>query len=241
MDAAQFVRDAKKVKAYLKTMADGSVITTQGCKIYIPERYKLKRLMMQGAETYILAIYALVVEDKYYAVSMANAMIPLGPAQISTVKFDDEPYLELTFEAGSTVFTGTDLVKNNTLVYAIFDEFFSKAHVPWFIGYEDLAKLFDTADYHAGLNLGRSRAILEMIASMIARDPDNRTLYYRHVVKDKNTLQRHPPVVIPLRSVALGATNTTAKLIGAYADEGLTSALVNESTRVEPIEAILRL
>ena len=49
-----------------------------------------------------------------------------------------------------------------------------------------------------------------------------------------------PPALIPFRSVTYGATNTTAKLMGAYFDEGLTSALVNPSQRTEKIEELLR-
>jgi hypothetical protein len=240
MDASQYTRDATKVLADLKELPDGSVVTKSGCRLLIPERYKQKRLMTQGNETYILAIYALVVGDKYYAVSLADAMIRVGQANINTVKFGDESYLEFQFEAGDILFGSTELIQDATLVYAIFDEFISKAHVPWFINYEDLAKIFDTAEYHAGMKLGNSRAILELITSMIARDPDNKMNYYRHVFKDRKTMFTNPPVVIPLRSVAMGATNTTAKLIGAYHDEGLTSALNNPATRVEPIEEILR-
>jgi hypothetical protein len=240
MDASQFTRDASKVLAVLKELPDGSVVCKKPVKIYIPERYKQKRLMSEGQDTYILAIYAIVVDNKYYGVSMADAMIRVGQASIQTVKFGDDSYLEFSYDEGDIVLRGTELIQDSTLVYSIFDEFVSKAHVPWYMNYEDLAKVFDTAEYHAGMRLGNSRAILELITSMIARDSANKMSYYRHVFKDYKTMLTNPPVVIPLRSVALGATNTTAKLIGAYSDEGFTSALNNPSERVEPIEEVLR-
>lgn len=240
MDASTYVRDADRIKAALKELPDGSVICTAPIKLYIPERYVQKRLMSQGNETYILAIFALVLDDKYYGTSIADAMIRVGQASIATVKFGEESYLEFSYEKGDTVFGSTMLLQDKTLVYSIFDEFVSKAHVPWFMNYEDMAKLFDTAEYHAGMNPGGSRATLELIISMIARDPDDTMSYYRHIFKDKKTMLTKPPVLVPLRSVALGATNTSAKLIGAYSDEGFTSALNNPSTRMEPIEEILR-
>jgi hypothetical protein len=240
MDSSKYVRDASKIHAALKELPDGSVICTKDIKLVIPERYKQKRLMVQGLETYVLAIFALVVDDKYYGVSMADAMMRVGPANITTVKYGDDSYLEFQYEKGDVVIGSTELIRDSPLVYSIFDEFVSKARVPWFMNYEDLAKIFDTAEYHAGASLGGSRSVIELIISMIARDPKDLMNYYRHVFKDPKDMFIHPPSVVPLRSVALGATNTTAKIIGAYADEGFTSALDNPSERVEPIEEILR-
>jgi hypothetical protein len=49
-----------------------------------------------------------------------------------------------------------------------------------------------------------------------------------------------PPTFIPFRSPIYGATNTTAKLIGAYFDDSINSALVNPSEKVEGVESLLR-
>jgi hypothetical protein len=240
MDWKRYQRDASKVHAVLVEQPDNSVMTTRGVKIYVPERFSEKQLAVIGAETYIVGIFAIVVDDLYYGVSTANAMMRIKPSLISTVKFDDSTYLEFSFEAGSTVIATTELIKTDTLVYRIFDEMIAKGHVPWYLSYDDLAKLFETAEYHAGMRLTRSHAILEMIAAAVARDPQDRTKYYRHSVVNQADERSRPPVVIPLRSITYGATNTTSKLLGSYWDQGLTSALVNPSTKVENIEDLLR-
>lgn len=240
MDKSRWVRDPEKVKAVLVKQADHSVVATKPCKIYIPKRFVEKQLAVIAAETYIVGIFAIVVEDKYYSVSLTNAMLRIKPSMISTVKFDGDSYLEFSINPGGIVFATTQLIKSDVLVYKIFDEIIAKGHVPWYVGYDDLCMLFTSAKKHAGVNLGPSHAILEMFAASITRDSVDRSKYYRHTIETQDDATTRPPTVIPLRSVVLGATNTTSRLLGSYFDDGLTSALVNPSQRTEKIEELLR-
>lgn len=240
MDPSAWKRDASKVKAALVRQPDGSVLTTRPVKIYVPERYVEKNLAEIGSETFIVGIYAMVVDDAYYAVSKINAMMRIKPTTISTVKFDGTSYLEFYFEPGSVVIATTSLIKSDILVYHIFNYFISNGSVPWFLEYEDVATLFDSADYHAGFGLARSHSILEMFAAAIARDPQQRTKYYRHAVGDGTDKPKAPVAYIALRNISLGATNTTARLQGSYWSDGLTSALANPSTKRERVEQLLR-
>lgn len=240
MDGSRWKRDPSKVHQSLTESKDGSVVTSRKCCIYIPKRFVEKQLAVIAAEIYIVGIFAIVVDDAYYGVSTANAMMRIQPTTISTVKFDEESYLEFAFEPGSVVIANTQLIKTDTLVYKIFDEIIAKGRVPWYIGYEDLAKLFSSAGHFAGVDLTGSHAILEMFAAAIARDATDRSKYYRHTVSKQDDAIKRPPVIIPLRSVTYGATNTTAKLLGSYWSDGLTSALVNPSEKVEHIEELLR-
>lgn len=242
MDYRRWVRDAAKVHACLHEAKDGSILTSKKCAIYIPERYAEKQLASIGAEVYILGIFALVVEDRYYAVSSALAKIRLKNPTIATVKFDGDNYLEFTFEPGSVVIADKELVKDDILTYYVFEEFITKGRVPWFMNYQqDLAGLFDTAELHAGVKLGNNHVVLEIIVAAITRNAKDPTVYYRHLIQKESDLKTIEPVTIPLRSVSYGATNTTSKLVGSYFGEGLTSALVNPSEKVETIETILRM
>lgn len=240
MDWTRWQREPSKVHQALSVQKDGSIVTAKGCKIYIPERFVEKQLAEIGAETYIVGIFAIVVDDKYYGVSTTNAMMRVCPTTISTVKFDQDSYLEFTFDPGSVVVATTSLIKSDTLVYYIFDEFIAKGRIPWYISYEDLAKLFDSADRHAGVSLGHNHTILEMFAAAIARSPSSRSRYYRHEVSSQDDPITRPPTIIALRAITYGATNTTAKLMGSHWGDGLTSALVNPSEKQERIEDILR-
>lgn len=240
MNAADLIRDASRVHAHLMETDDGALITTKGCRIFIPGRFAEKTLATISNEVYIVGIFAIVVEGKYYGVSLANAMMRIEPSSTETVMFGEDEYIEFCFEPGSTVISSTELVRNDTLLYEIYDEIIAKGHVPWYISYDDLGRLFESSEKHAGVRLGANHAILEMIAAAITRDPADLTRYYRQAVKAREDQFTNPPAVIAFRNVTYGATNTTAKLMGAYFDDGLTSALVNPSQRVEPIEEILR-
>lgn len=131
-------------------------------------------------------------------------------------------------------------MKTDTLVFRIYDEFIAKGRVPWYMGYDELGKLFDTAKTFAGANIGQNHEVTELLVSMIARDPEDRTKYYRQTVKSLGDLVSRPPSIIPLRSVQYSATNTVNKLAGSYWNDALTSALVSPGERTERIEALLR-
>lgn len=240
MDITKLIRNAPKVHACLKELDDGRLVTTKGCKIVIPSRFAERGLAEIGIESHIVGVYAIIVEDQYYGVSMVNAMHRIEPTSTVKIMIEDEEYYEFTFDSGATVFSSVKLVKTDTLVYKIYDEIIAKGRVPWYLGYIELGKIFDTAKYHAGANIGTNHEVTELIVSMIARNPKNRHQYYRQVVKSMEEIQRNPPAFIPLRSVTYAATNTTNKLAGSYFSEGMVSALVSPADRVERIEDILR-
>lgn len=240
MDIKQLIRDPQRVKANLKELPDESLVSLRGCKIYIPVRFTERQLASVSVETHIVGIYAMTVDDKYYAVSLVNAMVRIDPAVTNKVMVNGDEYFEFVFTPGAVVIPSVQLVKTGTLVYRIYDEFFAKGRVPWYLGYSELAKVFDTAQYHAGTKIGTDHEVTELLVSMIARNPEDRTQYYRQTVKDVADEQARPPAFIPLKSVAYSATNTTNKLAGSYMQDGVVSALVSPSERVERIEELLR-
>lgn len=240
MDVSKLIRDPKRVQAYLEELPNGSLVCKKPVKIYIPVRFAERGLAQIGIETYIVGVYAIVVEDVYYGVSMVNAMLPIEPTATLKMQIDGDEYYEFSFDAGSVVVTSTDLVKTDVLVYKIYDEIISKGRVPWYLGYLELGKIFDTASYHAGANIGANQEVTELIISMISRSEKDRNLYYRTTVQDLSELQSVRPAFIPLKSVQYAATNTTNKLAGSYFGDALISALANPADRVERIEALLR-
>jgi len=239
MDVSKLIRNAEKVHAGLRRLPDNRLITLTGCKIYCPVRFSERNLVSIGADTYIVGIYAIVCGE-YYGVSMVNAMIRITPDYRNIVNVDGDDYYEFVFEPGSTVFATLSLVKTDVLTYRIYDEIISKGNVPWYLGYLELAKIFDTAKYHAGANIGTEHEVTELLVSMISRDPNDRTRYYRQAVKTKQDLKEIKPAFIPLKSVTYSATNTTNKLAGSHFTEGVVSALVSPSEREERIESLLR-
>lgn len=240
MNSRGLIRNADAVLANLKELADGSVVTLKGCKIYVPKRFAERGMLQLGTETHTCGVYLMTFGDKYYAVSLVNAFITILPSGTTTTKMGDEEYYEFSFNPGATVMKTLDLVQQDSLVYRIYDELFSKANIPWYIEYEDLGKIFDTAKKHAGTDIGSNAEVTELLVSLISRNAADRTQYYRTVIESREDLKKNPPAYIPLRSVTFASTNTTNKLAGSYFSEGVTGALVYPAERVENVEKLLK-
>lgn len=239
MDITKLTRGADVAPNDLKLAGGTRYITQKGCSVLMPARYRDAGLTKIGAETYVLGMVAYVVGNQY-SVMRIPAMFRTEPGQVNTVTIEEEAYLEFTYEPGDVVIANKDIVQDDALLYEIYDEFFAKGHIPWYFNYYDIGSIFEHAQYYTGVKLGANHAVLEMLAATICRAPDKPTTFYRQVVEKKADVMAKPPFVIKLSSVTYGATNTTAKLIGSYWDEGVTSALVNPSDKVEPIEDLLR-
>lgn len=232
-------RDAAAVRLSLKETPDHRLITLKDCKIYFPARFTERKLADLSVENYIVGIYAMVMEDSFYAVSNVCAMVKVNPNSMQKVKLEGEDYIEMSFPAGSVVIDNTMLVKNNQLVYYIYDEIISKGRSPWYLNYEDLGHIFDTAKKHANASIGSNPEVTRLLISLVCRQEKDRTKYYRTSVDNISDLESTPPAVVGLRNVIYAATNTLNKLGGSYFQDGVVSALVSPSTRQERIEAIL--
>lgn len=240
MDITKLVRDPEKIHAAIKEI-DNKLIAIKPLKIYIPCRFAERNLANIGVETQIVGIYAITLEDMYYGVSCINAMMVIEPTTTLKVVICGNDYYEFSFDAGAVITPSINLVKQDTLVYSIYDEILSKGHIPWYLGYLELGHIFESAKKHANTRVGEQHEVIELLISTISRNPTNRHEYYRSTIKSLDDLKNNPPAFIPLRSVTYGATNTTNKLAGSYFDVGLTSALVSPSERIEPLEKLLRI
>ena len=240
MNFKTLVRDRKRVLDSLSVRPDRSVITKTGCTIYFPTRFVDRSLAEIGVSNLCIGLFPIVIEEKYYSLVSVNSMIHLEPSEITKTSYEDTEYYELHFPRASVVIQSLTFVKDDVVLYRLYDELFSKGKIPWYIGYEDLGKLYDTAAKFAGSSVGSNPEVIQLLTSLITRNKYDRAEYYRTVVKNRRDLVDNPPVFIPLKSVFWAATNTVNKLAGSYFSDGVTSALLNPSSRVEPIEAILR-
>lgn len=237
MDPKQLKRNAKAIHDILLETDAGQLITKKPCKIYIPARFAERKLAVIANEIRIVGIFAIVDSNNNYGVSCANAMMQFTPTSTHVVKINGEDNYEFSFEAGSIISPNINLVKKDTLTYNIYDEIIAKGNVPWFFNDVDLCKLFSTSIHHAGVALGPNNIAIELIAASITRRKGDLPKYYRHSLKEGVKFE---PAYIPLRSIIYGPTNTTAKLMGSYFEEGMLSSLVNPSQKPESIETLLR-
>lgn len=235
MNELKWIRDANIIKSNFKKLGS-SWVTKENCDIYFPCHYTEKKLAILGDHAKVLGVVMISVGNTY-AVLSVNAMIDFTPSEITTVDMYDEKYYKMSFDKGSIVISNINVVKQDTLPYFIYDVFISKGRIPWYMDYTDMCKIFDTAGEYADTNIGNNPEVIQTLISLIARDKNDRTKYYRQVT-DEDAKDRL--VFIPINSVSYGATNTVNKLGGNYMSTGIISALNNPSDKVENIEAILR-
>ena len=238
MALPNLIRDADYVISRLVENSDGSIVTTVPCSVQIPESFTDKNLAVIGGEVFIFGFFPIIMGDRY-AVNKTIAMMRIVPSSTQKLVVNETPYIEFSFEPGDKLIYTTALVVTDTLTYYMYDQFVAKGNIPWYMDYNDMANMFETALEHAGVNLG-GRSIIELIISTIARDPDDMTRLYRHIYARPEDIVNKPPVTVPFRSVIWNTSDTTSKLNGAYYDHGINSALVNQSESVEMIEELLR-
>jgi hypothetical protein len=231
-------RDREAVLKNLVVTEDNGIVNKKACTVYIPEHYVDRHLASISSDTYVVGIFGIVMGD-VYATLFVNAMLKINPSFIDTEEVSGVKYTVFGFEPGTRMVETCDLVMNDTLTYYIYDEVVAKGRIPWYIRYMDTPYIFESAKYHAGIDLGNPR-ILEFLFSTIYRNPDDMKELYRHILKDATFEKVKSPVVVPFRSVIWNTSNTVSKLIGGYFSDSVTSALVNPTDRVERIEALLR-
>lgn len=240
MDISKLKRDAAMVHAALHETPDGKLVAKKSLKIIIPQRYSEGKLAIISDTIKIPAIFAMVVDDKFYATSIACAMMQITPSVTTVIKHEDDSFLVFEFEPGSIVTPNVNLVKSDAYVYYIYDEIVAKGKVPWYIDYVDYGHLFLTSEYHGNIRLGDSNAPLEIIASSTSRSPKDRTEYFRHYIQKPEQMYTERPNFVALRSILDGPTDTVSKLMGSYWDLGMTSALVNPGTESHGVEKLLK-
>lgn len=240
MKVTDFIKDKPAVMKTLIEADDGSVITKTGCRIFIPKRYVERGMAEIGSDNYSIGFFPLLTADNRFMLFNAIAYIYLNPSEFSTAYIDGEEFIEFKFEPYSVVIKSLSLVQKDTLVYSVFNEFISSGNIPWYINYDDSGTLFDTATTIAGTSIGQNPEQIEILLASISRQPQNRMAYFRTLVKSMEDAKKLQPVRVPLKSVSYSATNTTNKLAGARADEGIRSALLHPTTHPDSIGTILR-
>jgi len=238
MDISSLQHNAEIVHSALVEKGN-TLVAKKDCKIYIPESYFSRYLAVKDDTLKIVGIFGIVVGDKHYAASVACSLMEITPTNTNVVTIEDEKYMEYQFDAGDVICPNINLVCTKTFLDRVYAEFVDKGRVPWYIDYDTALGVFETAKFHSNINLGIDQAITELIVASTARNSKDRSKFYRHGIT-KGLDRKKRPDYIPLSSVALSATNTTAKLLGNNIQEGITSALVNPSERNEPIEDLLR-
>lgn len=219
---------------YCKKVGSSFVFIGNKMTIIIPRRYETYNLLHISNDVETLAIFEVIVDDKDSFGFLLPAVVTMEPSRVFTTTKDDVDVAMLEFQTGDKVIVNDTILKQPYISYMMFLEFVALGNLPKFLSYEDAAFLFDKSREICNANLRVNHSIFEMIFAHLFRDPDDLTKKYRHTDMTKK------PAFIELRSVTYGTDSTTAKLIGAYMNDGINAAIVNPSDQRHDLEDLLR-
>jgi hypothetical protein len=221
---------------FFRKEKDGSVtFIGEKLEVRVPQSYEKHGGIRFGeTEVSILAIFDMKFNDTLEVGFYNPALIVCQPSDIKNVTENEEHYTVLTFYTEDVFMKSTKVVKNGKLAYVIFTEFIDLGNrLPW-MTYDSMAFIFDRASKTTGINFRVDHSVLEFVVSHLTRSRKDPNLPYRL------TSMKDEPVTLALRYSQHSAISTMAKSIGAYFNEGVDSALVNQSDMKSTIEDVVR-
>jgi hypothetical protein len=132
------------------------------------------------------------------------------------------------------------VVKRSKLIYNAISEFIFKGKIPYYVNYDDLGRIFDTAKKYTGTKAVISPQIVEFMAAYITRKKADRTKFAREGASSLKDFSSDKLTVVPMSSVFWSAPGTVNKIAGAYFEDGVTTAILQPSDKTHTVEKILR-
>jgi hypothetical protein len=236
---ASYTRNPESVKKHLTENSAGQIQCAVACTIQVPERFIDVELGQVGANTFIYGLFPIIIGNEYTVCNVCG-LVEIDPFKITKIKVNDVSYYEFGFEAGQVIVKTTTIVRRNTLPYNVINEIVFQGKVPWYVTYDDLGKLFDTASEFANSAVGDTAETIEFMASVITRSKTDRSKLIRNVASSYKDTEVGNITYVPLSNVFYSVSSTMNKLAGSYFSDGLTSSLVKKTDKINNIEAILR-
>lgn len=231
-------KNPKKIKAMLTNKGE-DIVTNGTMSILFPIRYDNVGLIVIGDTIKLFASFIIVTPDNDYYVVNRPVIITTEPSSIDTVKLNGEEHTMLTYYAGSKVVVNRNLIKDDSFVFDVFNEFYIKGNVPVYLEYEDLIYLFLSVREYTDSNISDNSISMEILVSLLARSKDDTTVYLRQAIKNKSEASSDKFKFVALSSTSESFNNSLSRFVGPRLKEGLDSMLVRDADSANNIEKIL--
>ena len=240
IDVSKFKRDGNYIKGIL-TNKNNILATKADISILIPGRYEDRDLMQLGATITTISVYAIVdMSTRKYAVMNLPIFIELEPSSVDNITIGGNLYKKLNFVKGDIVSSNTTLVRKDDFVFNLFDEFFIKGKVPWFLSYLDASNILTQAKKYADSNIGNNPIAMEILVSIIARSEKDKKIPFRYTTGDGKDLDKKIVAYTGLQNPYYSFDNTVSKVAGSFFTKGLNSTIVDKQATSTKVEDILR-
>ena len=203
-------------------------------EIFISKRYENHRCINIGNTLSTIAVFDMIVNDKYEDALFATCIVEMEPSLIEEMTIDGSEFIKATFFNGDVFIKNINVQQIQELGFVIFYEVITQANRSKHLDYRKIVKIFDVLTDVAGINFNISRSTFEMICAHLHRNPEKLSEFYRQTLMDK------PAAIIAFRDIAHGAVTTTGKMIGNYFTDSIRSAMVNPSDDSSELENIMR-
>ena len=215
-----------------------SIFVNEDLRVIIPNRYVTKGLAILGSTVKTVSIFAVVNNKNEYGVILAPIFIELCASLTQDIMVDDEECIMLEFEKGSLFTSNNMLVKQATFMYNVFNEFYIKGNIPWYMDRDMISSIMLESKKYADSNVGQDALMFEIITAIICRDANDRKVYYRQVMKSRD--DKREMVVVGLSNYIDAYDNTSSKLIGGYFNAGVMNSLINKEKETTKFAKALR-
>lgn len=220
---------------YFKKDGDTWIFTGKKLEVWIPKIYQERGLLVIGETLVSLGIFQLRINDTYHANLLLLNRLNINFSSYRNESESDYPYLVFEIIPDTPFILSSTIVKDGNIIYDVFVTFLALGKIPPFLDYDIIQCLFDNDYKHCDISLGINHTIFEMIYASVFRDSDDPYTFYRH------TLMNKPPKIVSIHQISHGPVSTTARIVGSYLSEGMTSALVDDNQHVSSkIENLLR-
>lgn len=237
----KYVHDPDAVKANFEVNKSKQVVCKNSCYIQVPKSFFDNGLGTLGMDIKIYGCFATILETGQYGVVNTTAMFSIAPTATNIKIINDQEYYEFFFAKDSVIFKTTGLLSQSKIIYDPFQNFFFMGRVPWYVSYDDHGRLFDTAPHFAGFSALRNPEVIEFMTAMCARKAnDVKNEFLRLTIRDYQEGAAGKVEFVPMGSVVAAVRSSLNKISGAYAQDGIISAIVSPSTEVGTVEKIVR-
>ncbi len=216
-------------------ISNNMTIVTKNIRIVFLESFLHKELAEIGDVVSLIGLYGIIDEDNNYATCIAPVFQKLLVNRIDDATCDDgKLYKILYIDKDNVLMESNDLVVSDNQIYFIYDQFFVKGNIPFYINYNQLPTLLSDADIFCGTGLGNDRHVFEILSSIVARGKD-KNVYYRNSPE----FLKFRPYYTSLSNIYYSLKSSSSKIIGGYYGAGISAAVLNPETESSVLENLL--
>lgn len=219
---------------FLKKEGNRYIFIGKTMEVHIPSRYKVYDYLSIGRSVTTLGIVRLIVNGNISINLSILGRISIIPSSIEEITINKYPYTILYLNNGDVFMETDQIIQDMTCIFSSILEFLMYARPLYCVSYDSMSLIYDRVKGCTGAPLGMDRCLLEAMIAYAFRNPKQKSVQYRF--SDLSEI----PYQIALMSIRESPDSTTSRLIGPYADDGETAALLVDENENSEFEDLLR-